>query len=331
MNKNVKVGIFFVVALLILLAVFDFVGGNIPFLGTNLHLKTYFVSIGELREGSLVKLEGYEVGKVNKIRLADRRIEVEMTVKKDSGIKIDSVATIKLTSLLGTSYINLSYGGTDSPLAGSGAVLPSEEPADINDILVKVNDAVGSIQSALSAFDVLGENKQQLTSIVNNLNSVLAGLQNGEGTFGKLLKDDTLYNEAQGVFANVNDITSSLKAGKGTLGKLLKDDTLYEDAKTALTGLGNMSEKISNSKGTIGKLLNDDTLYNQATGAATSLNQILEKINSGKGTLGQLVNDDKLYRKAQDTLLKVDKSVDTLDDLAPLGVFGTALGVVTLF
>jgi phospholipid/cholesterol/gamma-HCH transport system substrate-binding protein len=56
----------------------------------------------------------------------------------------------------------------------------------------------------------------------------------------------------------------------------------------------------------------------------------LEKINTGKGTLGQLVNDDKLYRDAQDTLLKVDKSIDTLDDLAPLGVFGTALGVVTL-
>ncbi len=61
------------------------------------------------------------------------------------------------------------------------------------------------------------------------------------------------------------------------------------------------------------------------------MNEILEKINTGKGTLGQLVNDDKLYRDAQDTLLKVDKSIDTLDDLAPLGVFGTALGVVTLF
>ena len=84
-------------------------------------------------------------------------------------------------------------------------------------------------------------------------------------------------------------------------------------------------------KSFIGKLLNDDTLYNEATGAATNLNQILEKINTGKGTLGQLVNDDKLYRDAQDTLLKVDKSIDTLDDLAPLGVFGTALGVVTLF
>ena len=330
MNKHVKVGIFFVVGLVILLAVFDFVG-DMPFFGSDYKLRTYFESIDELREGNPVKLEGYAVGKISKIRLADRKIEVEMTVAKDSNIKTDSVATIRLTSLLGTSYINLSFGSPGSPVAPPGTVLPSEEPADINDILVKVDSAVGSIESALGAFDVLGDNKEQLTSIVNNLNSVLAGLEKGEGTFGKLLKDDALYEDAKGVFSNVNDITASLKAGKGTLGKLLTDDTLYADAKIALSGLGRMSEKLENSKGTIGKLLNDDTLYNEATGAATNLNEILEKINTGKGTLGQLVNDDKLYRDAQDTLLKVDKSIDTLDDLAPLGVFGTALGVVTLF
>ena len=330
MNKHVKVGIFFVVGLVILLAVFDFVG-DLPFFGSDYRLRTYFQSIDELRVGNPVKLEGYAVGKITKIRLADRKIEVEMTVAKDSGIKTDSVATIRLTSLLGTSYINLSFGSPESPVAPPGSVLPSEEPADINDILVKVDSAVGSIESALSAFDVLGDNKEQLTSIVNNLNSVLEGLEKGEGTFGKLLKDDALYEDAKGVFSNVNEITASLKAGEGTLGKLLTDDTLYADAKTALSGLGRMTEKLENSKGTIGKLLNDDTLYNEATGAATNLNEILEKINTGKGTLGQLVNDDKLYRDAQDTLLKVDKSIDTLDDLAPLGVFGTALGVVTLF
>jgi len=330
MNKNIKVGIFFVVGLLILLAVFDFVG-DLPFFGGNYKLKTYFQSISELREGNPVKIEGYEVGKITKITLADRKIEVVMTVKKDSGIKADSVATIRLTSLLGTSYINLSFGSPESPVAASGAVLKSEEPADINDILVKVDSAVSSIDNALGAFDVLGDNKEQLNNIVKNLNSVLAGLEKGEGTFGKLLKDQSLYDEAKGALTNVNDITADLKAGKGTLGKLLTDESLYSDAKTALSGLGNISEKLNNPKGTIGRLLNDDTLYTQATGAATNLNQILEKVNSGKGTLGQLVNDDKLYRDAQDTLLKVDKSIDTLDDLAPLGVFGTALGVVTLF
>lgn len=330
MNTHLKVGIFFIVGLLILLAVFDFVG-DIPFFRNDITLKTYFESIDELRTGNPVRIEGYEIGKISKINLADRKIEVVMTVNKDSGVRTDSVARIQLTSLLGTSYINLTFGSPGSPLAKDGAVLPSEEPADINDIIVKVDEAVSSIKSAVGAFDVFGENKEQLTSIVNNLDGVLAGLQKGEGTFGKLLKDDALYDQAEETFTNVNDITASLKAGKGTLGKLLTDDQLYEDAKVALSGLRDLSGKLDNPKGTIGKLLNDDTLYNEATGAATNLNQILEKINSGEGTLGQLVNSDELYRDAQDTLLKVDKSIDTLDDLAPLGVFGTALGVVTLF
>jgi len=330
MNKHVKVGIFFVAGLVILLAVFDFLG-DIPFMRSDYKLKTYFQSIGELRVGNPVKLEGYEIGKVAKINIADRKIEVMLTVDKKAGVRKDSLATIRLTSLLGTSYINVGFGSPDSPLAESGDTLPSQEPADINDILAKVDSAVGSIESALGAFDVLGDNKENLTKIVTNLDLILEGLQKGEGTFGKLLKDDAVYQEAKGALANINDISESIKSGKGTLGKLVNDDKLYDDARAALSGLGNISEKLNNPKGTIGKLLNDDTLYNEATGAATNLNQILEKVNSGKGTLGQLVNDDKLYKDAQDTLLKVDKSIDTLDDLAPLGVFGTALGVVTLF
>ena len=330
MNTQVKVGIFFVVGLIILLAVFDFVG-DIPFFKNEYKLKTSFDSIGELRIGNPVKLEGYDVGKVSNISVGDRRIEVQFNVNKEVGVRKDSVASINLTSLLGTSYINLTFGSPDSPLAVAGDVLPSQNPADINKILAKVDSAVGSIDGALSGLDVFGANKEQLSNIVNNIDIVLEDVKEGKGTIGKLFKDDSLYVEAESTFANVNEITTSIKEGKGTLGKLLNDESLYADAKLALTNLGQLTKKLNNSDGTIGKLINDDTLYNEATGAATNLNDILEKINSGQGTLGQLVNDDKLYKDAQDTLLKVDKSIDTIDDLAPLGVLGTALGVVTLF
>jgi len=330
MNTQVKVGIFFVVGLLILLAVFDFVG-DIPFFRNDYKLTAYFNYIGELREGNPVKLEGYDIGKVSTIKVADRRIEVQINVRKEVGIRKDSIASIRLTSLLGTSYINLTFGTPESPLAVKGDVLQSQDPADINEILTKVESAVGSIDGALGGLDVFGANKEQLTNILKNVDIVLEDVKEGKGTIGKLFKDDSLYNEAQMTFTNVNEITTSMKEGKGTIGKLLNDESLYDDAKVALTNLGQLSKKLNTSKGTIGKLINDDTLYIEATGAATNLNLILEKINSGQGTLGQLVNDDSLYRDAKDALIKVDKSIDTLDDLAPLGVLGTALGVVTLF
>ena len=330
MGTQVKVGIFFIAGLLILLAVFDFVG-DVPFFKNEMKVKTYFNAIAELKEGALVKIEGYEIGRVTSIKVVDRKIEVVMNVAKDSGVREDSEASIRLTSLLGASYINLTFGTQDSPFAKPGAVLPSVEPADINDIMVKVHSTVDSLDSVLGGFSLFGDDEERVSNIVKNLDLLLAGIQNGEGTFGKLFKDDSLYADAKGTFGNMNDITASLKEGKGTLGKLLYDDSLFDDTKAALSNFGSLTEKLNTSNGTIGKLLNDDTLYNEATGAATNLNKILEKINSGQGTLGHLVNDDSLYLDAKDTLLKVDKSIDTLDDLAPLGVFGTALGVVTLF
>ena len=267
MGAQIKVGIFFVVGLVILLAVFDFVG-DVPFFKNEIKVKTYFNSIAELKEGAVVKLEGFEIGRVRSVKIADRNIEVVMSIQKDGNVRADSEASIRLTSLLGASYINLTFGTPDSPLAKDGAVLKSVEPADINDIMVKVDSAVSSLDNALGGLDIFGDNKEQVSSIVKNLDLLLSGLEEGEGTLGKLFKDDTLYSDVTGAFANVNEITSSIKEGRGTLGKLLYDDSLYNDTKTALSNFGSLTEKLNTSNGTIGKLLNDDTLYNEATGAA---------------------------------------------------------------
>ena len=66
MNTQVKVGIFFVVGLIILLAVFDFVG-DIPFFKNEEKLTTYFNSIAGLREGNQVKLEGTGIRRCHRI------------------------------------------------------------------------------------------------------------------------------------------------------------------------------------------------------------------------------------------------------------------------
>ncbi|NIT14198.1 MAG: MCE family protein, partial [Candidatus Dadabacteria bacterium] len=330
MNNNTKAGLFFLLGFLLLLFVFEFVS-DLPFIENKKEFKTFFKSVDELNVGNPVKFSGVEVGKITKIRIDKDKIEVLLKVDKDVPVKTDSKATIRLTSLLGTSYLNLSFGSAESELALEGATLESEEPTDINEILSNVQDTISSISSTFETFDVFGENKEEVSALIKNLNTVVKNLSEGKGTLGKLITDDKLYDDATGTFANVREITSSIKSGKGTLGKLLTDESLYNETKTAMTNLGEFTKNISLEGGTLGKLLNDDTLYNEATEAATNLNAILKKINDGQGTLGLLVNDDSLYLDAKDTLQKVDKGVDTVEDLAPLGIVGTVFGVVRFF
>jgi phospholipid/cholesterol/gamma-HCH transport system substrate-binding protein len=327
MRTEAMVGIFFIVGLVILLAVFEFIG-EIPFLTRGYSLRSYFKSAGELREGNPVKLQGVEVGKVSKIKIVDGKIEVKMELKEEAPVRKDSVATIRLTSLLGTSYVYLTFGSPESPIAPPGSILPSEEPADINEILAKVESSVSSIEAIFGAF---GENKERISSLLENLDSVLAGAAKGEGTIGKLLKDDSLYNEVKETFASMNEMAVSINQGEGTLGKLLKDESLYNETKKTVANLGQLSEKLTNAKGTFGKLLNDETLYDETTEAATNLNSILKKVNKGEGTLGKLVSDDTLYFDAKNAVKKVEKGVDTQEDLAPLSTLGAAFGILTIF
>ncbi|HSE83029.1 MAG TPA: MlaD family protein [Thermodesulfobacteriota bacterium] len=327
MRTEILVGIFFIVGLVILLAVFEFVG-DIPFLTRQYKLRTYFQSVGQLREGNPVQLQGVKVGEVSEIKIADRRIEVVMRIDKGTPIKKDSVASVRLTSALGTSYVNITFGSPESPIAPPGSVLPSEEPTDINDLLAKVESAVSSIEATFGAF---GESKEGVNKLLANMNEVFSGAAQGEGTLGKLLKDDSLYNEARGAIASINKITTSIQQGQGTLGKLVTDESLYNETRDTMADLGKLADRMTRAEGSFGKLLNDDTLYDQASEAATHMNSILKKVDQGQGTLGKLVHDDSLYYDAKNAVRKVDRGVETQEDLAPLSVIGTAFGVITLF
>jgi phospholipid/cholesterol/gamma-HCH transport system substrate-binding protein len=242
-------------------------------------------------------MEGLIIGKVSSIKLEDRQLKVSMDVKKDAPVKADSIASIQVASLLGTSYVNLTFGSEDTPLYDGDFPLASTDPTNLNKILAKLGSAIGSLDSALGAFSGFGDNEDGLNNIVTNLDTVLEDLAEGKGTLGKLIKDDTLYNETT----------------------------------VAMKNIKNISAKLSDSKGTFGKLMNDDTLYVEATEAATNMNEVLRKVNDGQGTLGMLVNDDTLYYDTKNAVLKVEKGIDTLEDLAPLGTLGAIFGVLTLF
>ena len=72
----------------------------------------------------------------------------------------------------------------------------------------------------------------------------------------------------------INLMIAEINAGHGTLGKLIRDEQLYNDARAAIARFNTTAERIDNmvaaaqrGEGTVGKLLNDDTLY-------TNVNQL---------------------------------------------------------
>ena len=56
----------------------------------------------------------------------------------------------------------------------------------------------------------------------------------------------------------------NINSGQGTIGKLFKDETLYRDTTASMTNLREIFEKINKGQGSVGKLVNDEGLYKNA-------------------------------------------------------------------
>ncbi|MGN6642977.1 MAG: MlaD family protein [Verrucomicrobiota bacterium] len=316
-SLETRIGIF--VALTALAAVFilEMIGGVEKFT-RGYHLHAMFNNVQELKVGDRVKMAGVEVGRVEKIQLAETKVDVTMKVRKSAGVRTDSIAAIEFSGLMGQNMISLNFGSPTAPLAEDNTVLATVERPTLGTIMVKLDHVATGVENLTKSFtgdkidnllgpftDFLKANREPLTATIANLQSISSQISHGQGTVGKLIYDQSLYNAAITTVTNLQSAT--------------------DDIKLALTDARKVVAQINAGQGTMGKLLHDDKLYNETTDSMTNLKEILQKINQGQGSVGKLVNDQEFYRNAKLTLQKLDKATEGLEDQGPLSVLGIAV------
>jgi phospholipid/cholesterol/gamma-HCH transport system substrate-binding protein len=313
-SLETKLGYFVVLAVFAAWIIVETLGGVEMFRG-GYHISALFDTVQDLKVGNSVKLAGVEIGRVEKIELTGDKVRVTMKLHSDAVVRTDSKAIIKFTGLMGQYFVSIDFGTSGVP-AAEGAVLATEEQPDLNVVMTKLNDAAEGIKRFGDAFsgdkisnlmgplvDFVKQNSGHLGGAISNIDNITGQIAGGQGTVGKLIYEQTLYNSAMDTVSNLQSAVAS--------------------AQQVISG-------ITNGQGTVGKLVTDDTLYTATTASMTNLNQILLKINQGQGTVGQLVNNQEFYKNAKLTLQKVDKDADGLEDTGPLSVIGTTLNALGL-
>lgn len=306
-SLETKLGIFVALTVIAAVIIVETLGSADLF-SRGYRLNARFSTVQDLKVGDHVKMAGVEIGKVDKIMLGDSKVTVVMKVRSDAAVKTDSKATIKFAGLMGQNFVSISFGTPDAPKVEPGAVLETVEQPDLSAIMAKLDEAAAGIKRVGDSFsgdkidnllgpltDFVKQNSAPITATIANIKNVSSQIAAGQGTIGKLIYDDSLYNTANSTVSNLQD--------------------------TAIAVHTEVS-KISAGEGTIGKLLTDDTLYKATTASMTNLNSILKKVNQGDGTLGTLVNNKEFYNNAKLSLQKLDKATDSLEDTGPLSVIG---------
>ena len=103
---------------------------------------------------------------------------------------------------------------------------------------------------------VLTEVKQKQTKILDGLGAtfdntqkITARLESGQGSLGKLVTEDGLYNNLTSSSARLDSILNRLEDGRGTMGAFINDDQLYEEMKNLMVRMNNLVSDIEENPG----------------------------------------------------------------------------------
>ncbi|HEY1800714.1 MAG TPA: MlaD family protein [Terriglobales bacterium] len=267
-------------------------------------LKSYFDNASGLRGGAPVRLSGVDIGNVQGVRIvpdADKRMTpVEVTMKVDTkylaNIRTDSTTELSTAGVLGETYIDIDSAQATGPEVKSGNVLPIHDTPDIQDV-------VRSSQSTL----------QNMDALLKRLDRIVAFVESGQGSIGKLIYDPNLYNRLNSTVDEFQGLVNQVSNGKGTLGKLFSNDELYNKANATVDKLNGILDDLNAGKGTAGKFLKDPSLYNNANETIANVKKLTDDINAGKGAIGKLAKDQAFADKLQNTMNKLSAITDRLD------------------
>lgn len=268
----------------------------------NALLRTYMDDASGLGDGTAVRLNGIAIGYLDRLELTGSRdpkraVGFDMLVQPEylAQIPVDSVVGIGAANLLGDKFLNITKGQSPEHVK-EGAELKPLESQDIPELLKQMATLLTTFQTS-----------------VNRIDSLLAGVEAGQGNLGKLLKDEGLYNTINAITAEGQKLLTDIRKGNGTLSKLIYDDKLYQEVRAPLQRVDAILAGIQAGEGTLGKALKDPALFDVAKQTLAELDKLLADVNGGKGSVGKAMKDEELYRQA---VVLVNRLNDTLEKIA---------------
>jgi phospholipid/cholesterol/gamma-HCH transport system substrate-binding protein len=155
----------------------------------------------------------------------------------------------------------------------------------------------------------------KMADLVDRADRVMDGVEQGKGTVGRLLADDSLFEQAVEMTAalqsagerlgaagdRVSRLVDEASTGNGMIARLLQDDSLYDRA------LG-LIKDLESGQGTLGQLIQNPEVYDEIRAAAGNLSAFSERLNDPDSSVSRLLSDNgRLYSRIEGALGALDE------------------------
>src|SRR5690625_5213453 len=198
----------------------------------------------------------------------------------------------------GGKFVDISVGSPVLPVGRPGDTLASLPAAEFEEILVRTANALESVQG-----------------LIDNLRTITDGIAQGQGTLGRLLEDDLLYNELVGAVIEARELIHRINHEDGPLNSRLTGPTLYDGLTRALSRVDTLGTEILHGGGTLSQILGSDELYLGVLGSVARADSILAVLGA---TLTELTVGDGAVQERLTARAPYAQLVKTIIDLQVL-------------
>lgn len=270
-NKKIAVALFIGSGFILFLVAIFVIGGKENLFTPTFTIKSEFESVSGLKTGGQVRLNGISVGKVDGVDiLASNKVLVTMTIESSvkEYIKKDSRVTIGSDGLVGNKIVEISPGAPGSPSVEDNEMLLSEKPVEVSDIM-----------------ESLKKSSDNASDITKDLADISDKVNNGQGTLGQLVNNDTLYKNA--------DFTlRSFSSSSGKLNEIfVKVDQM----------VNNVSGNVENTSVQLDRISRD-------------ISEIIRKMNSSESVVGTLLTDTVFANNIKAVMLNANNTTANLEN-----------------
>lgn len=339
-SRDVKVGLFVLISLLILGGVIFLIGDQAQLFSSHTEYKAAFKDVNGLSRGSPVRMGGVDIGTVKSLGYGgdpkDDTIYVTLTVVSSEGerIRADSVAEVQGKGFLGDKMIVITVGSENQPSVPAGGLVKTQESRDLEQIIQDLKKTAAGAERVIQNIEVttaaLAEESfhGDIKKTVKHLSGVMESIDTGEGYVARLLHDkaeaDRLSQtvmslkasavELERLLASTREVVDRVKTGPGFAHELLYE----ESGSKALSQVGGAAEEVGISLKQIreGESLTSKVLYGKDGGeildnlnqASADISKITRDVREGKGTLGAFLVDPTVYEDIKVLLGNVNRN-----------------------
>ncbi len=254
MSRQARVGLLVLAGILLFFVVLFAIANRSFLFSDTFFVRSRFDNVAGLQTGAAVQFQGVNVGRVETVALPDQpggQIVVTMAINQRARhlVRRNTSAQIKSDGLVGNQIVVLvnPAEAVAAPVE-EGDFIPGQNPFDLFQITDRALASVQRFEESAISFQ-----------------QIMEDVQRGEGTLGKIVYDEQLYNS----FVATVDQTNRLMNNLGN-----NAEALVTLAGNATQGLNSILTKVESGDGTLARMINDPAVFNALLAASDTLQSI---------------------------------------------------------